>query len=424
MRKVTTLLCAATIAGLPLAVTAQAAEETNNTEIIENVQPGEGTPAEEVKNEDVKVLTLEDVIKRGIENDQNLTVMQYELEALKNQTLDVADDKRDALNDVRDLEKKLKRLKDQRDRITDTTKRIINGQERIGINDGLEALDDQITSLENAIKSLESGQVQLKLQEEEVKEGLSLKLTSTYVNLLTLQKQMDFTKKAVQSSINDVQKAEKLYKYGAGSKEAIDQAKREQVNTEKQLEQQQKNYYHDLATLAFDIDVIYNPELQVTPIEMNVTAAAKVENYNSLIEGSFQMKRAKDNLELAKYNRDQAYADEDATQFEKQENDFKVKAAEETIKQLQKELTTKIETLNHNADVSKLNYEESLRKLEDVKLDLVNLEKRYRLGVVSKYNYEQAKLQLEQSTLGAELAKSQYFMVEQSINALNKGFVQ
>ncbi|WP_180954408.1 TolC family protein [Bacillus sp. V5-8f] len=426
MKRVATLLCAATIVGLPLAATAQAAEEATVVEQVQSEQVTDGTPSEELQNEDVKILTLGDVIQRAINNDQNLVVMQFELEALKNQALDVAYDKRDAQKDIRDFERKLDRLKDQRDRLKDPSQaadRIANGQQRIAINDALEALDDQITALENAMKQLESGQVQLKLQEEEVKEGITLKLTSTYSGLLSLQQQMDFTKKAIQTSKNDVKKAEKLYQYGAGSKDAVDQAKKEQINAEKQLEQQQKNYNHDLAALAFDINVNYTPDLQVTPVDIDVTAPSTGESYDSIIEGTFQMKRVKDSLELAKYNRDETYADEDASQYAKDQQDSKVKAAEQTIEKLHKELTTKIETLHHNEDTAFFNYEEAVRKLEDVKTDLTKLEKRYRFGIVPKHDYEKAKMQLEQSTLQVEITKMQYFMTQKSIEALNKGYI-
>ncbi|RAK19860.1 outer membrane protein TolC [Anoxybacillus vitaminiphilus] len=422
MKKITALLCTAVIAGMPFTTVALASGD-NDANQAEEVQNEQGSTSEDVQNEDVKILTLDDVVKRALDNDQNLVVLQYELEALKNQTLDAVDDMRDTQKDIRDLEKKLDKLKDERDRLTGL-ERLANGQERVAISDALELLDDKITALETAIKQLESGQFQLNLQAEEVKEGISLKLTSTYVNLLNLQKQMNFTQKAIQTAINEVKKAEKLYQYGAGSKEAVDQAKRQQVDLEKQLEQLQKNYYYNLANLSFDININYNPDLYLTPVDMEIASITKIEDYDSVIEGTFQMKRAKDNLELAKYHRDVAYEDEDASEFLKAEKDYKVKAAEETINKLYKELTTKIDALNHNADLAELNYEEAVRKLENVKTDLANLEKRYNAGVVSKYDYEKAKLQLEQALLNVELAKAARFLVQQSIEALEKGYIQ
>jgi len=60
-----------------------------------------------------------------------------------------------------------------------------------------------------------------------------------------------------------------------------------------------------------------------------------LENDEVLIDGVFQMKRAKDSLELAKYNCDEVYEDEDSNQYEKTEQDYKVKAAEETVVKLE-----------------------------------------------------------------------------------------
>lgn len=418
MKKMTTFLCAAMIASVPFATAAQAATAA------ENNQPEKQSTLPISQKEDITSLSLEDVIKRALENEQNLVVLQYQLESLKNQTLGLEDDKRDTEKDIRDLERKLDKLKKERDRLTDAASRIANAKERMAIMDGIEALEDKITALEKAAKQLESGEFQLTSQTEEAKEGITLKLTSTYATLLNLQEQMDFTKKAIQTAGNETRKMELLYEYGAGSKEVVDQAKREQVNLEKQLEQLERNYHHDLATLAFDINVQYRPDLYLMPLPMNVTDSVELKNDESVIEGTFQMKRAKDSLELAKYNRDEVYKDEDSNQYEKAEQDYKVKAAEETIVKLHEDITKKIDALKHNADMALFNYEETTRKLEDTKKDLANLQKKYEVGLVSKYDYEKAKIQLDQCILNVETAKTKLFMVQQSIGALKKGYVQ
>lgn len=465
-----TLFCAAAIASTPFAGTVQALEKENNSANTIEKEAGAEQQKEETQSKDLKVLTLEDVLKRGLENDRSLTLLEYQLESSKNQILSTEDDKRDTQKDIKDYEDKLDDLKEERDRLTGQD-RIINGQERIGIQDGIEALEDAMKSLEKAIEALKSGQVTLQLQTEGAKEGMTLQLTSTYVNLLSLQDQIQFIKKSIQSADDKVKKAERLYEYDTGSKDDIDQAKRARLNLEKQLEQKEKDYYYNLAALTFDIDVNYNPDVALTRVETkiqdadtvlataiaNATERAKknadvsekgnkaeqadtikeeivdeskdntdinANDYEILIESTFKMMEAKEELELAKYNRDEVYKDDDSDQYDKQAEDYNVKIAEEQIIQLHEQLTKKIDSLNHNIKTSKFNYEEAVRKLEDAEKDIQNLEKKYQLGVIAKYDYEQAKLQLDELNLNVAMAKTNYFLVQQSIEALGKGYIQ
>ncbi|MDQ0247123.1 outer membrane protein TolC [Bacillus fengqiuensis] len=472
MKKVMTLFCAATIASTPFAGTAQALENENSSANTIEKEAGAEQQTEETQSKDLKVLTLEDVLKRGLENDRSLTLLKYQLESSQNQLLGTEDDKRDTQRDIKDLQETLDELREMRDRL--------QGGERAGVYDAIESYEDAMKSLENAIEALKSGQVTLQLQTEGAKEGMTLQLTSAYMNLLSSQDQINFMKKSIQSAADNVKKAERLFEYGMGSKDDIDQAKRTQVNLEKQLEQKEKDYYYNLAALTFDIDVNYNPDLALTRVETTIEDAETVlataianateraekktavseevtkaestntvaeeektdtiedeivdestdntdinaEDYETLIQGTFKMMEANEKLELAKYNRDEVYKDDDSDKYDQQAEDYNVKIAEEQITQLREQLTKKIDSLNHNIKTSKFNYEEAARKLEDAQKDIHNLEKKYELGVIAKYDYEQAKLQLDELNLNVAIAKTNYFLVQQSIEGLGKGYIQ
>jgi hypothetical protein len=424
MKKALPFFCAAAIISSPFASNASAIEEDSViTDVIEEGQ----ADTEDSLAEDIKVLTLDTVIQQALETDQNIVLMKYELEALKNQTLDVVYDKNDVARDVRELNRDLDKLKKKRDDL-EGQERIANGQERIAIGDAVEAYEDQITLLENAVEELESGQITLQLQGEEVKEGVSLQVTSEYVGLLNLQQQIDFNQKSIQSAARDAQAAERRYEYGLVSKDAVDQAKRAEITRQKELEKQQKSYFYNLAALTLKLNVNYNPDMELTPIDLSAaeteTETASVTDSDALILNTFQLKRAQESLALANYKQNEVYEDEDSSQYAKEEQDYRVKAAEETIKKLQKELTTKVETLSYNLDITKFDYEEALRNLENLEKDITSLEKRYQFGLVSRYEYETSLLQLDQLKLNVELNKMNHFIAEKNIEALTKGYIQ
>lgn len=423
MKKVFPLLCAATIATAPFAVYVQAEETTPaNTTTTETA-----TPTIEL----VEKLTLEDVLTRGLENSKNLTILQFNLEATKNQVLDTKSNVGKARWDAKDLDDQLDDLRDERKRLEDSAK-IAVGSQMIAIDDALEALNDQIQALELAIKKLEAGQLQSELGLEESKEGVRLLLTSNYTNIVTSKHQIDFTKKALASATTSVKKAQRMYDVGMGSNEAVRLAKVAETNLQKQLEELEKKYNQDVATLSFDIGIAFNPNVVVEPIAFTPAAIETPENYTELIAKTYKVKRAESNVTTAIASRDDAYREyeeddnvgTDVTKYTLQQNDFLVKSAEETLALTKDQVETTLDNLYYNADHSLFLYEEALRKAEDAKQDFRAVQVRFNLGLISKHDFDTAKLQLDQVNLNAEIAKMQNFLVKQTIVAAEAGYVQ
>lgn len=431
MKKVIPFICAATIISSPFSAYVQAAE--GDTPVVE--QPsGENTTQEETAPglEQVDKLTLDDVVKRGTENNKNLTLLALNLAATNQQLLDTEFNLGDVKWDIRDLEDTLDDLKDERKDLKDVNSKIYNGQQRIAIQDSLDALDDQIQALELAIKQLKSGELQLQLQQEEAKEGVRLMLTSSYASILMLQEQIEFTEKAVKSATADVKKAQRMYDYGTGSKEAIRKAQVNEKSNKKKQEKLQKQYNHDVANLSFNIGVAFNPNVTIEPIVYTASESKKPESFTSLIENSFKVKNAQQSYETAiltyedtlrEFEEDDNVGAEVST-YEVEQYKLKMQAAEETVVKTKDDVETALEKMYYNADTSYFDYQEALRNAEDMKQDLRVLKVRYKYGYISKRDYESAKIQLDQANLNTYLANMQNFLANESIKASEKGYIQ
>lgn len=443
MKKIFPLLCAATIVSAPFSV--YAAEDTTPVEdtltieveseetINEEEIPADGTPIEEpAEIELVEKLTLEDVIKRGTENNKNLTVLQLNLEVAENQLLDTAFDKKDIARDVKKLENKLDDLKDTRKNLEDTASKIMNGQERIGVMDTLDALDDQVQALELAIQQLESGQIQLKLQGEELITGVSLLLTSDYANILLLQNQLDFTNKTIESATTEVKKVQRLSDLGMGSREAVRLAQVAETNVKKQVEELEKDYNQAVANLSFDIGIPYNPTIEIEPVVYTAALSEQPEDITTLIDNAYRVKNAQQSLATAIITRADVYREyeeddnvgSDVTTYELKQNDLKVTAAEETVILTKEQVETALDQLYYNEETTYFAYEEALRMAEDTKLDLHALQVRYNVGIISKHAYESALIKLEQANFNVYIASMQNYLVNQSIEAAKLGYIQ
>ena len=299
MKRVFPFLCAVTIVSSPFAVHAQT-DEVNQTVDVDQTteidQTAEATEGSQLVV--IKELTLEDVIGRGTENSKNLAVVHLNVEISKNELLKTVNDK----NKVSDLD----------------------------------------------IKKLEDKIVELQLQEEVVKENLRLMLTSSYTNLLLLNVQKDFTKKSLQSATKNVNKHQLLYKLGKVSKEKLRQAQTARNNVEKQLKKEEKKYQQSLTDLCLVIGITYQPSIEVKDIEMEPVDFVKPADNSSLIEASYKMKKAQKNLESVVLNRNdvyEKYQNGEATIYEKENQDYLVNIAEQTIVSIRDDLNTSIEQL-------------------------------------------------------------------------------
>lgn len=430
MKKIMPLLCAVTIVSSPFSVYVQAAEEATTTEV--NPITDETTVEETSGLEQVDKLTLEDVINRGVENNKNLTVLQLNLEVAKNQLLDTEFDKNDVKWDIRDLENKLDDLKDARADLTDMGSKIANGQERLAIKNTLDTLADQIQSLELAITKLETGQIQLQLQEEEAKAGVRLLLTSAYTSLTLMQDQLDFLQQSIKIAHAQVNKANRMYEIGTGSKDAVRQAVVAETNLKKQIEEVEKNYHQALANLSFDIGVAYNPATVIVPIDYTAIKMVQPKEYSALIDNTYKVKTAQKKVESAIFTRDDAYREykEDdytgnkVSKYELAQHDYEVKAAEEVLALTKDQIETAIEQLYYQEELAYFAYEEALRKQADIKQDVSLLQVRYKLGVLSKHDYETALIQTKQAELTIAQTTMKAYLTQQSIQALEAGYIQ
>lgn len=433
MKKVIPFICATAIVSSPFSAYVQAAEGDQTTPIVDQTT-GENTTQEETTTglEQVDKLTLDDVVKRGTENSKNLTVLSLNLEAAKNQLLDTEFNVGDAKWDVKDLEDKMDDLKDERDSLGTAAEKIANGSQRIAIQDSIDALNDQIQALELAIKQLQSGQLQLQLQQEEAKEGVRLMLTSSYASILMLQEQIDFTEKAIVSATADVKKAKRMNEVGTGSKEAVRKAQVAETNLKKQKEKLIKQLNHNVVNLSFNIGVAYNPNIKIEPIAYTASENKKPESYTSLIDNSYKVKKAQKSLETATFNYEDAlreYEENDnvgskVSSYEVEQYKFQMKAAEETIVMVKDEVETALKQLFYNDETSYFDYQEALRDVEDTKKDVRALQVRYKLGYISKRDYEAAKLELERANLNIYTANMQNFLAKESIKASEVGYIQ
>lgn len=415
MKKLFPLLCTLYIASTPFSAFAQ----TDEVEQTPESEPTEGEVTKETGYlEKVIELTLEDVIKRGTENSKNLSLLQINLDISRNDAIRTNYEIKKAERKIKNYESEIDDLKD-RDRSS-------TFEERKELRETIEGLEDEIKSLEKAIKQYEAGELKIQYQEEEAKEGVKMMLTSTYSNLLLLKEQMDFTEKSINMAMQEVKKHQILYNLGRITQNELSIVQNSLLDAQKQLEDQKKQYHYTLADLCIDIGISYKPDIVVKPIEIEPAKFEMQADNNSLIEKSFSLKRAQNDLDSAYLEREEIYKEYEKgkeTVYEKNNQDYLVKLAELNLEMTKNNLRNTIEELYRNAEKSYSTYENVVLQLELKEKEMEAMQIRYNLGRVSQHDFKQAQLELASAELSVYQAKVQNFTIQQSIEALHKGYI-
>lgn len=421
------LLATSSIA--PVAFADEASDEVLEEEVSEDVQEGEKAEegSEEEEIELVTSLSLEQALERALEDNSSLMLLNYQLEILENQEGNTNLDYRDLEKDIEDLEDALDNLMERRRNLDPFDpsyigERIGLGQEWNAMNDQLEMLEDTIEQLEDALEQLRSGQVTLVYNQDEARESIKMATAMTFTQLLMTEEQLELQRKSIDVLETEIANLDRQRELGLISFNEFNTEARELRIQKSDLEQEEKKYHHDLAEFALDLGLVYHPDFSLEPIELSSSALPEQEtDTNELIENSFQYKAQLEAIEMAKYERERVYDDEDSSSYQKNEADLNVKVEEENLAQLKLNAEAAIRQLYFDIEDSYQAIQDAQRDLDYARYDYNMLERRYQLGLMSKATFEQAAIQIDQAELAHEMAKYSYFLVTQQLKALEAG---
>ncbi|MGO4890662.1 TolC family protein [Anaerobacillus sp. MEB173] len=397
-------------------------------------------------------LSLKFVLEKAEEDNSNLLLLQYQWEVLKNQKEQTRSDRDSVQGDIRELRDEIDKIdNDYNDALRDYLQRVSDIETEYGDEDSKEkedalkeleplenaltvyneqksalikqreALETQLDQYAKGIKQLEIEQTKSTIQREEAKEGIKVMVTSNYINLLMIEEQLKLSQQSLDLLNKELKALETHQRVGLASVSDVRKLNREIETRKKEHDKTIRDFQFELAKFTFDLGIPYQYQanMKLKPVTVKVKELQKPKKYETLIHDSFQMQIADQNLYLAQYNYDNTSA-----YYEREQHRYNVKIAEEQIKQLEKDLEKKIDTLYYDLDDAIDSYEDAKRNLEYVKQDIQDLATQYRLGLVSKHDYEKAFIEVEQAQFEVAMAEKNYFMMLQLIEAMKKGFFQ
>ncbi|MFD1956448.1 TolC family protein [Paenibacillus thailandensis] len=301
---------------------------------------------------------------------------------------------------------------------------ITNGlmQGMIGMIEGMNGLiASQRNQAEVAAKQMENNRANTELDQAEAKEGIALQMTGQYIQLLGERKQIELLEDYIEVLEGDVAKAEALQQAGMASADDIEQLQRQIAAQKDSLKTVSNNYQLGLVQLSFDLGIAYNPDVSLEPVEFTVPAAADRTDTETILAGSFELKRLYNNINQAEWEKDHT---DTSTSYGDSYLQTSVELAEKQADQAKTDLRKAIESLYTEADNAYSSYAAAARVLEEQRRDYEKMKLRYEYGLISAHDLNDFAFQVQQYETKAEIARLQAFMLSRQIEAMERGFIQ
>lgn len=294
-----------------------------------------------------------------------------------------------------------------------------------GLNKSAAAQNTQLETsrktLEKNINSLDTQKENTELQINEAREGIKLGMTGQYVQLLASQKQVQLSKDYIDVLTRDVQRAQTLQSLGSGTQEDIDKANRALLAEKDNLTNLEDAYQKALITISFDLGIEYNPNIQLTDIDVTVEPVAK-KNVDAILSSSYQVQTLANGIVQAQWEEDNQDKNA-ANSFDEQATKANTEIARQQLSQGKIDLAKSIESSYTDADTAYKSVVTAQRTVSDVTLDNTNMQIRYNAGVVTKYDFDKFQYQVHVDQVKQDLAKLQFYVQQAKVQAMENGYI-
>ncbi|AZK45900.1 TolC family protein [Paenibacillus lentus] len=439
---ISSLLCLNLLSAGPVAVYAAQADEDNT------IRTGKEATLKEVLRDSfidsgtlvpIKRLDLDTVLKLSLDHSLNYKLLTFKLTALKLNEGSLKEQKKEldqasgGAGSSYTLPESIEEIQEKYGEIPEemlpslyptletniVVNQLLNGVGNIAdaMNKQLQGQRDQLIL---ALKQIEMEQANTVLELEEARIGIELQVTSQYAELLSLNKQRAVAEEYLEILKADMRRAELLQEMGMISAAKVTEAQREVQKQERQMEGLKNKYELALVQFCFDLGIAYDPNIVLADLPDYTPQPILRLERERILAKSFEMKRQWNSIILAKHQESHTNATNDDQEDLLEMN---VRIADQQAEKARIELNKKIDELYSNAEMAYKAYENALTDYENAKQDNVHMMKRFDNGLISRHDYDKSAFILTQQETARELARIQLYVVERSVDALEKGFI-
>ena len=247
-------------------------------------------------------------------------------------------------------------------------------------------------------------------------------LKSNYFQLVSIKEQQVFQElmlELVEKEINSVKRRVEL---GLESPFELEKAQRTIENQERDIQQSEKEFQRQLAKLALDLDIPYHENIELLPIKLEKLSPVQQRDAQSLIENSYAFKKSDQDLETARLELENARSE--GTRYQIRSAELEQKVVEENRRQLLVDSRKYIDDLYFDAEKAYQEIVTKERNLYYAESDYQKLQRQHDLGLLSRYQYEQAEVQVKQAAFELRMSKMSYYMLLEQVDNMHAGVLR
>lgn len=385
------------------------AEEAIEDEII--VEDEEVIDEEEI----IYNLTIDDAIEYGMNSSYSLLNLEYNLKKVESQLSSAEKKHRELRFDIRDLEREMDQLRKYGSATFEA---------RYQIQEALKNMRDGLKEIEDAVEGLKTSETINDYMAEQTAQILPFQITASFLQIVMQEKQLAIQQANLEVEEQKVANIKRAYKIGTISRNEYERAMREVTRLQVKIQETEENIADEVALFALDIGIIYHDDLKLSAPNIGKTDL-KIQTTDTpeLIENSYSLKVAEEQLVLEEYMRERVYDDKDADEYDREQADIEVELARIELAETKKDLERAIKELYKNISSQYYSIEEAELELQFAKEDINDLKKRLDIGIISKQDYEIANKQISQAEIAIDLDLYQYYLLVKQEELLESGVI-
>lgn len=356
-------------------------------------------------------LTLHN-IARTAQNTNKATVASSTLEGNIDYLKDVLQTTEESVDEFEQQEEHQKQITD--------TSQAING-----IREQLNSIEGTIKTLENSLKQIESGIKTTQNTRKQVEESIKFSITASFISLLLSQNQIDFMETTLNTQQQKVKGMERRYELGLMSYKDFKKSTRDITQLEFQIKQAKNALKGDKEAFALTIGYSYENDYEVVePETSELKLVSKETSLTEIINNSYNMKNAKEELNLAfETLSDVEDDDDDSNDIKVRKANLEVDIKQLKVKSLQKELENSINKLYSQIQLQYETMQDHELKLAYVEEDSKDTLLYYQLGLISKEQYDLATITSKEAEFNYNQSKYQYYLLLKQEELLKSGVI-
>lgn len=307
---------------------------------------------------------------------------------------------------------------EQRKQITDTSEAIN------GIREQLKSIEGTVKTLENSLKQIESSIKTTENTRKQVEESIKFSITASFIGLLLNQNQIEFLETTLNTQQQKVNGINRKYELGLISYKDYKKSTRDISQLEFQIKQAKNALKSDKEAFALTIGYSYENDYEVVaPETSELKSVTKETSLTEIIDNSYNMKNAKEELSFAFETLDVVEDNGRSTDLDRRKANLEVDIKQLKVQSLNKELENSINKLYSQIQ---LQYETMLDhelKLTYVEEDSKDTQRYYELGLISKEQYDLATITIQEAEFNYNNSKYQYYLLLKQEELLKSGVI-